>query len=260
MLRKTLATAVALLLVVAIGVGAAAWAAPASRPVPDQHNNLTKRVDFHVWPDVWFRANSRWRVDLVWHVNRTRDPVTGVPLPEPLPRVDFGYGLIKGWVRNSNVVFETDPWIWRNKAYVPGGGPNEFAQWNYVVTVESFGLPRQYIFNPELDEFFGHNVATKIAMDDVFTIKKNSGPVTLNVLDNDFYDAIPPTNIVVDNHDPQYQVNKLGSQQVLLARGTAIGSRDSITYTPPPNFTGVDTFDYFLGDWTFARVRVNVVP
>ena len=95
-------------------------------------------------------------------------------------------------------------------------------------------------------------------MDDVFTVKKNT-TTTLNVLANDYYEAIPDGNIVVDNHHPERIVARRYGQ-ALPARGTAVGNHDSISYTPPANYVGVDTFDYFLGYRTWARIKVTVVP
>ena len=39
-----------------------------------------------------------------------------------------------------------------------------------------------------------------------------------------------------------------------------MGNPDSITYTPPNDHVGVDTFACFLGDWTWARIKVMVRP
>ncbi|WP_417521964.1 autotransporter domain-containing protein [Marinobacter sp.] len=85
------------------------------------------------------------------------------------------------------------------------------------------------------------------AIDDTFDIQKNADTVTLNVLEND---QLAGANEVVDS------ISETAEGGLV-----AIQSESSINYTPPPNFTGTDTFTYTLkgeGGFSEATVTVNV--
>ena len=72
-----------------------------------------------------------------------------------------------------------------------------------------------------------------VALDDSLSILKDSGPVTVNVLANDF--------------DPEGGALTLVSASAAL--GTAVAEADNtVTYTPPPGLSGFDTVVYEIAD------------
>ena len=72
-----------------------------------------------------------------------------------------------------------------------------------------------------------------VALDDALVVQKDSAPVTVAVLANDF--------------DPEGQPLTLISADAAL--GTAVAEADNtVTYTPPPGISGVDTVVYSVSD------------
>ena len=72
-----------------------------------------------------------------------------------------------------------------------------------------------------------------VALDDTLEVLKDSGPVTVDVLANDF--------------DPEGATLTLISASAAL--GTAMAEIDNtVTYTPPPGITGFDTVTYEIAD------------
>ena len=91
---------------------------------------------------------------------------------------------------------------------------------------------------------------TDLANDDQFTVSRNTTANELDVLANDFQTATNPLTIV-----------RLGRSET---RGTVTIASDgqSVFYTPPNGFVGLDTFDYVVrpqfGQEFTATVTVNV--
>ena len=72
-----------------------------------------------------------------------------------------------------------------------------------------------------------------VAVDDALTVSKDSGPVSVAVLTNDFDPEGQPLTLVTAN----------------AALGTAVAEADNtVTYTPPPGVSGFDTVVYEIAD------------
>ena len=87
-----------------------------------------------------------------------------------------------------------------------------------------------------------------VAFDDALSVTKDSAPVTIDVLANDF--------------DPEGAALTLVSASAAL--GTAVAEADdTVTYTPPPGVTGFDTVIYEIADdldqRRTARIDVAIV-
>lgn len=84
---------------------------------------------------------------------------------------------------------------------------------------------------PGTVDVFGNKAP--VAIDDTLTVLRDSGPVSVDVLANDF--------------DPEGGVLTLVSASAALGTA-AVAPDETVTYTPPPGITGFDTVIYEIAD------------
>ena len=265
MKRKILAVLCTVIAVGAMGM-APIGAAPASRPHPDRtQSNRTDEVAFTILKPG---TNVRWRLDLAY--------ARGFQVFSEL-----GFARAKNWTTGRTVRFKTDPATYTaiaRRAWEGGPGIT-VNSWVWVLTIEVDGLASQFVYDRAragtdhfgmLGGFFPYMYDVEnqfiwtqsqpyVAVDDFVTIPKNTTTV-IDVTANDWY---PDTDPFITSTKSVTGIQRYitpADGNALVAKGTVIVTKDRrIKYTPPKDFVGVDTFDYFLGNWSWARIKVNVV-
>lgn len=132
--------------------------------------------------------------------------------------------------------------------FEPAAGYSGIAIINYTIT-DNDSTDQASIYITVED-----STASFQAIDDTFEVPENADTTPLNVRQNDQpgHDIVPSANLEIAS-----QTTSQGGSVMI----DTINDIPTITYTPPPNFTGTDTFNYSLkrgNDSSTATVTVYV--